>query len=251
MSDLQVSGIITSVMPIGEYDRRIVILTKETGRISAFVRGARRTNSPFLGTTREFIAANFRLWRGRDSYTVADIDVTEYFEPLMQDIEKTYYGFYFLEVMNTYTRENNNEREMLRHLYRTLSELARGEFPRPLLRAVFEFKTLVLQGEYPWLGNYADTKAPVEARSSYRFSITRNGLVEQGGEELSKTALHVMLHLIDRPPEETYAFRLNAAAEREFTAFANRYFKSRQEQTYKSLEALEWLRDMPKPVPKR
>ena len=117
---IKVLGIVLKAEPIGEYDRRVVILTREKGKISAFARGARKPTSAFLAPTSPFTFGTFELYAGRNSYSVCDISADCYFEELRQDFEGAYYGMYFLELADYCTRENNDEREVLKLLYQSL-----------------------------------------------------------------------------------------------------------------------------------
>ncbi|MDE7446057.1 MAG: DNA repair protein RecO [Lachnospiraceae bacterium] len=146
---ISVTGMILKAEPVGEYDRRVVILTRERGKIAAFARGARKQGSRLLASTNPFCFGGFRMYEGRSAYSIAEVSVSNYFEEFREKFEEACFGMYFLEVMDYYTRENSDEKEMLKLLYQSLRALLHEGLPNSLVRYIFEIKALVLSGEYP------------------------------------------------------------------------------------------------------
>ena len=146
---VELTGIVLKAEPIGEFDKRIVILTKERGKIAAFAKGARRINSRFMAPTSPFTFGTFWMYEGKASYNVKEVSAANYFESLRQDFEGAYYGMYFMELCDYCTRENNDEKEILKLLYQSLRALTHNSISKRLVKAVFEIKIVVLNGEFP------------------------------------------------------------------------------------------------------
>lgn len=200
---LEVTGIILKAEPFGEYDRRVVILTKERGKIAAFAKGARKQGSRLLAATNPFCFGEFKLFEGRSSYSISEAVISNYFEELREDFEGACYGMYFNELMDYYTRENNDEKEMLKLLYQSLRALCHQGFSHALVRYIFEIKALALNGEYPGLAeekNYQESTRYAVAfivgtpvGKLYTFKVTDSVL-----EELSEIAKEFRNRFLDR-----------------------------------------------------
>lgn len=147
--EVPLNGIILSGQPIGEYDRRLVILTKERGKISCFARGARKPNSPLLGNTRSFAFGTFFLYEGRNSYSLHSAQIKKYFEELIKDYDATLYACYFAEIADYYGREGIEAKDSINLLYMAFCALTDERLDKEIIKSTYEIRAVVLSGECP------------------------------------------------------------------------------------------------------
>ena len=149
MSDvITLTGMVLSAMPIGEFDKRVVLLTRERGQIAAFAKGARRPNSHLLGASRPMAFGTFFLYEGKTSYNIKSAEITAYFDELTKDLEDISYSSYFMEVAAAYTVEGVDGTPMMKLLYQSLRALMKPSIPKLLVRYVYELRTMVINGVY-------------------------------------------------------------------------------------------------------
>ncbi len=212
---VNVTGMILKAEPMGEYDRRVVILTRERGKIAAFARGARKQGSRLIASTNPFCFGKFTLYEGRTSYSIAEAVISNYFEQLRTDYELACYGMYFLEVMDYYTRENSDEKEMLKLLYQSLRALLHKGLSNELVQYIFEIKALSLNGEYPG--------PPSE-------------------EIYLDSTLYALSYVVNTGVEKLYTFTVTKQVLMELCQIAGIYRKRFVDKKFKSLEILREMK---------
>lgn len=242
-TNLVVTGMVLNVMPIGEYDKRITLLTRERGKITAFAKGAKRSNSQLLAATNPFSFGEFELFEGRTTYTVAKATIRNYFRELSADFIGAYYGFYFMEFADYYCQENNDEGEMLKLLYQSLRALESTSFDNRLVRTIFELKALAINGEAP---NVFGCLSCGKKENLHFFSIRKGGTLcdacrKKAGDakELAESTIYTMQYIISSTIAKLYTFSVSEEVLQQLQQVMKEYMDTYVNHSFKSLKILE------------
>ena len=255
---ITVTGMILSAQPIGEYDRRIVLLTKEKGKISAFAKGVRRPTAMLAGCSQPFVFGRFTLYEGRSSYTLQAVEAENYFAELRNDLEAVYYGVYFCEFAEAVTREGLPAKEELKVLYRSLGALLKKSIGAELVRAIFELKMLSVGGISPQVYECVKCRKKEEL---HWFSARSGGCIckacadklwEEEAKETGLTVgehylpvagstLYTMQYILATPIESLYTFTVSEDVLRQLKKILKEFLDLHIGRKFKSLEMLELL----------
>lgn len=211
---VEVSGVVLLAQPVNEFDKRLVILTRERGKITAFAHGARRQNNALMAVSNPFVFATFSLYEGRNAYTLAQATAAEYFTELANKQPGVYYGFYFLELAGYYGQEGLEAANMVSLIFVALKAIIRERMPFELIRRVYELRMLVENGDFEF---------------------------PDDDHRMDEAALYALRFCATSPVTRLFSFSLKEEAENDFRRYVKSQMRRAVDRKFKSLTILEQL----------
>ena len=160
----------------GEADRLLTLYTRERGKVRAIAKGARKVKSRKAGHLEPFTRVTLQLARGRDLLIVTDADTIDAYQPLREDLIKTGYASYLVELLDRFTYEEESENyNIFRLLTESLSRVANEPDPWLAIR-YYEVHLLDHLGFRPQLFACANCREEIEAVDQF-FSAAQGGVL--------------------------------------------------------------------------
>lgn len=241
---ITLTGMILVAAPIKEYDKRIELLTKERGRISAFAQGARKQNSALSACTIPFTFGEFQLYEGRSSYNLQSAVISDYFGEIAQDYDALCYASYFAEVAQYLSRENIEAGNELNLIYITLKAIIAGKVPLKLIKIIYEMRYLALEGE----GIELFTCLRCGTEEAYDVYMREGGLIcddcaskdknlmNEYPIRLSHDARYTLQYILSSRVEKLYTFTVSDEVLEELQHFMKRYLARYMPHRFKTLD---------------
>ena len=193
---LWVRGIVLSVSQLGEYDKRMVVLTEQLGKITIFANGARRQNNRFTAVAQSFTMGRFQLRPGNQAYTLTGAEIERPFLELSGDMEGYTSAAYCCELTDYFTREGVGGSDELNLLYVTFLALLEERLPFSVIRSAFALKLLHIEGEAPEMQEPAIARYILEQPIGRTFSFE---VKDQGARELDRVVKKELDRVLDYP----------------------------------------------------
>ncbi len=227
---ITVTGMVISSMNLSDSDKRVTLLTKEKGKISAFAKGARRPTSTRMGCSQQFAFGEYQIYEsGNGTYNIDSAEVKTNFAGLFNDLNAIYYGMYLCEFTGHLTRENVTCKDEINLLYMALRALEKGAVDKKLVRIIFELRFLTEYGTMPEVYRCLKCGREMIDEEHALFNAREGGLIcmncsgGMGGVPISRSSVYSLQFIVSTPVEKLFSFNVAENVKIELEAVRQTY----------------------------
>ena len=244
----QTEAIIIKRHKFGEADRLVTLFTSDFGKLRAIAKGAMRPKSKLGGNVELLSYSQLMLARGRNLDIITQAQAIDNFLPIRDSLELMSGGFYLSELVDAFTEENVEDRELFDLFLNTLREMAASSDMERALR-YFELRLLSHMGYRPQLQKCANCSRQLEAGVNY-FSPHQGGALcrecgypDMSARTISVNALKVLRFIQGHDFNAVGRLKIDVSLSKELESITRSYLKYQLERDVKSANWLDELKE--------
>ena len=240
---IKTKALVLHGMPIGDYDKRLVLLTKDKGKVIAFAKGSKKAKSKLLAGSEIFAYGDYLLFKGSQSYQVNHVDLITTFHNIRLDIDQLSYGLYVLEFVNYILEEENPNKDLMRLTLKTLKMIEKDNQDLLLIRSVFELKAMSLVGYSPWVSSCIKCNRTDEL---FSFSSQEGGVLctncqhhDHKALKICKGTRYAIHYILTTNIDKVFQFKVENTIKEELAQLSYRFIDYNLNKKFNSLQYLD------------
>lgn len=236
-------GIVLKERTVGEQDKFIDILTKESGVLELSVKGARKINGKSGSSTQLFAYSRFCINQKGERFFLNSAEPIHIFYGLRSSLTKISLASYFAEVLRYCIDPEAHSGDIMRLFLNTLHYLEKDMRSEALLKSVFELRLL---SEIGYMPDIVACRGCGEFEpSEVLFSVDDGGfyckdcaaeLTEGSFMQMKLPILRALRHIVLSDQERLFNFRVSDEAMSKLSAATENYLLSHLERNFKTLD---------------
>lgn len=244
MTELQtrftIEGLVIKEMNVGESDRLVTLLTRDSGIVKAFAAGAKNIKSKKGAATSLLTYSSFTVLNKKGTNRIYEAVPIAQFFSMGEDVETLALSQYFCELGLVFGTENSPNEELLRLLLNSLHFITKEKRSLQIIKAITELRIAVLCGYSPNLVA-CEGCGCFEADIMY-FNLSDGSLTcencnpQKQGVVIDKTLLSAMRHIVYSPFNKLYSFDIPEISAKALSDITERFISLQTDYRFKTLD---------------
>ena len=246
LSVFETKAVIIKTQDYRENDKLVWFYTEGLGKITAIVRGAKKSKSKFLSLTLPLCYGEYMVYKGKNLYTLQEGKIINSFQGLLNNLDKLTYSSYLCELIDIACEENEVNESLFRDLVTTLYLLNTDTLDYELLIRAFELKLLKATGYSLTLDICSICRKKIGV-SNYISLSSFGGVCDECPKEhgvyISKGAYNALRYLMTTNVDKLYRLNLNSEIKNEIEKVTTFFIANNYTKKPKSLEMLKFIKE--------
>lgn len=241
-------GIILKKQNLRETSLILTLLTKDFGKISGIMKGARGPKAAIGNNPQVFSLNNIVFYERKrgNLNSISQCDLKDFFEPIRNDLEKTVYADYFLELVDSVIIEGDVNKDVYDLLLNSLMLLSKPASAKRVTR-IFEIKLMDMSGFMPEFKECLSCGKPIQQDT--KFSLRLGGLLcdncqtkDRNSIKLSKGTVNFIERVRRSPFGLVSRIKVSQNVGKELEHFLRRFVDYHIQRELKTVEFLKKIR---------